>query len=104
MADILSQNEIDDLLNSNLGGDLSDSSSSEEGEDIVPVSTGRQKVFKPPRKDNSGFKFEYRSPVIKREQIIFNPNTPIESSKEKVVVRTLPNYSEYLRKKKTSLV
>ena len=95
MAEILSQNDIDDLLNSSLV--------EEDYNEVSSVPSGKQKVFKPPKQDNSGFKYEYRSPVIKRESVIFNPNLPIESTRKKVVVRSLANYASYLRKKKTQM-
>jgi len=103
MAEILSQNEIDDLLNSSLGDEVSEDAPSENMGDVGASPSGKQKVFKPPKKDNSSFKFEYRSPVIKKDRVIFNPNVSMESTQERIVVRSLPNYADYLRKKKTTI-
>jgi len=95
MPEILSQDEIDDLLNENLAEE-----DSEDKTNFGFASSGKQKIFKPPKKDNSRFKYEYRSPIIKKDRIIYNPKDRSDFNCEKVIVRSLANYALYLRRKK----
>lgn len=104
MAEIIEQKDIDDLLNSAIGEDLTTEAESSDVGGLAgegtPVSTGTQKIFKPPKKDTSGFKYHYRSPVIKKDRIIYNPRVDVNSTNDKIVVRSLGNYAQYLRNKK----
>lgn len=95
MAELLDQSEIDDLLNSNLGEDLF-----EQEDEYVSEKTPRAtKIFKSPKKVEFRFKYNYRSPVIKRNDIIYNPNSKAENNNGKVIVRDLINYAAFLRER-----
>ena len=102
MAELLSQSEIDDLLSSTLGEDSDPmASAGDMGGDVPAAPSGRQKIFKPPKKTIDSFKYEYRSPVIKRNNIVLNPMTDSEAGRDKIVVRSLANYADFLRRKKS---
>jgi len=102
MADLLSQNEIDNLLNSSL--EEESSSESDVGSDIVgqEKAIGRSKTFSFKKEKNIRYTFPYHSPVLKKEKVIFNPTPDVEVDESKPVVRSLKNYVEYLNFKKNS--
>ncbi|MCH7781680.1 hypothetical protein IID62_01295 [candidate division KSB1 bacterium] len=99
MAAPLSQDEIDALL-----GDtdaLDDSDPIELEADIAEEGsrkTGSKNIgireTKPFR-----FDFSYRSPILKSNDYVFNPNLEEKMENSTVVVRTISNYSTFLRKK-----
>ncbi len=99
MADLLNQNDIDDLLNSSISEE-SEQDSAGLGEHEA-VSTGRTKTYSFKTNKNIPFSFPYLSPIIKRNKIIFNPNPEIEKDRGKIVVRSLENYSKFLEYKKS---
>ena len=94
MADLLSQQEIDDLLNSSMSDD---EIMEEDTHEKLPH---ERKIYSYKVYKNSRFSFPYNSPVIKKENIVFNPNPESAELLNKVVVRTLDNYVEYLKNKK----
>jgi len=98
MADSLNQNEIDELLNANIGLD----ESGPEPEQFVRESKVNSKVFKRKKDTALRFVYQYRSPVIKKENVIYNPSNGMQSSNGKVVVRDLKNYALYHRKRSVS--
>ena len=94
MADLLSQNEIDNLLNSTI---TADETSTETGEVTKEKAQIKMRTFSFKVDKNIRFLFPYQSPVIKRENFLFNPGTDKEKDKNRVVVRSLKNYVEYLK-------
>ncbi len=102
MADLLSQNEIDNLLNSSL--EEESSSESDVGSDIVGQgkTTGKLKTFSFKKEKNIRYTFPYNSPVLKKENVIFNPGPDAEIDESKPVVRSLKNYVEYINFKRNS--
>ena len=93
MADILSQLGFDDLLGGGYEEEDSDSSDS-SGE---PVNTGERKslAFKGHIKPKH-IKVPYVSPVLKREEMLLNPDSNTNNNLTSVpVVRTLQNYKQY---------
>jgi len=96
MADLLSQNEIDNLLNSTI---TTDDTSTETGEVTKEKVQIRMRTFSFKRDKNIRFLFPYQSPVIKRENFLFNPGPDKENDENKVVVRSLENYVGYLKHK-----
>jgi len=95
MANHLEQNDIDELLNSNL--DLGTDEPENESEPVEKPF--HNKVFKSRRIKQLRFEYPYRSPVIKKENILYNPNNGNRSSNGKVVVRDLKNYAQFIREK-----
>lgn len=94
MADLLSQNEIDNLLSSTI---TADETSTETGEITKEKVQVKLRTFSFKRDKNIRFLFPYQSPVIKREKFLFNPGPDKEKEKNRVVVRSLENYVEYLK-------
>ena len=97
MADLLSQDEIDNLLNSTITADTPDETSNETGEVTKEKVQIRMKTFSFKKDKNIRFLFPYQSPVIKRGNFLFNPDPDKEDDENEVVVRSLKNYVEYLK-------
>lgn len=98
MADLLIQQEIDDLLNSSLLNDeITEKVSKADTNEKLPH---ERKIYFYKVNKNSRFSFPYNSPVIKKENIVFNPNLESVDFLNKVVVRTPYNYIKYLKNKK----
>ncbi|NVM04553.1 MAG: hypothetical protein HWN67_19680 [Candidatus Helarchaeota archaeon] len=97
MADLLSQKEIDQLLDSSITGDETSKDVVEGVQEKVLVKT---KTFSYKMDKNIRFPFPYYSPVIKKENIIFDPSPDVEDVENKVVVRSLKNYIEYSKNKR----
>ncbi len=101
MTDFLSQNDIDQLLNSNLGVD--DSSASPESADSgimgdsPGLNTPANKVYKLKREIRPSFDYRYQSPVFKSNDIVINPDSK-DVQNGKPVVRTLNNYVLFKKK------
>ena len=96
-SDFLSQEDIDSLLSS-----IEDET--EEKSEAGNKSRGREvvgKVIKGVDYELTDFVPVYRSPVIKRENVVINPAGDFRSHPGKQVVWTL---DEYLKKEKRSIV
>ena len=91
--------QLDKLMDLALNGDSgekeSESSNNNNDNDKLPV----EKVYRKPKKRVSSFKFPYQSPVIKSSNVIYDPESDISESVNKVVVRSLDNYMEYVMNK-----
>jgi len=99
MAAPLSQDEIDALLGDS--EELDDSGSIEMESDFAEDDsrkTGTKNVGIPVPKPFR-FDFSYRSPVLKTNDYVYNPNLEEKMEASTVVVRTISNYSTFLRKK-----
>ena len=94
MADILSQSEIDDLLNSVASPDEETAPDEKKQKTISSNKIFVHKIYK-----NSRFSFPYNSPVIKKENIVFNPVSGNGNHNDKTIVRTLDNYVEHRKNK-----
>ena len=101
MAELLNQKEIDELLAGALGeseaaaSTQTDSSSIGKSHSTKKFSYIKDTAFK--------YKYAYSSPVIKRERILFNPdtkNTP--GSPNKIIVLSLDQYTNTVQAKKRS--
>lgn len=102
MAEILSQNEIDDLLSANIGGDDTpdDQETAPAKSETIPVTEGgKRKYFKPQRQRAYRFQNIYKSPVIKKSSMVFNPDPTQKERDEIQIVRTLENYVAHLKHK-----
>ena len=99
MADLLSQKEIDDLLNSSISDDAPDAGGEEAGAS-ENVSTSKTKTFSFKENKNVRFAFAYHSPVLKKNSCVYNPAPTIEESDGLHIVRSLDNYVEYVKQKK----
>ncbi|MDP2628654.1 MAG: hypothetical protein Q8P15_02025 [Nanoarchaeota archaeon] len=105
MVEILDQKEIDRLMTMAMSPDESgeslDSTHPALGEEPVD---GR-KYFTPPKRNPIGFEKRYKTPLLKRRKIIYNPPTEIEENplhctrESPVVVRTLDNYNQMIEKR-----
>lgn len=97
MAAPLSQDEIDALLG---GGDDLDEPGSADIEDDLSDEPQRKQGLKNvglPVTKPFRFKIVYRTPILKSDDYIFNPSSEEEFDKSSTVVRTLSNYSLYLK-------
>ena len=98
MAELLDQKDIDELLNSNF-----DLNSTVPEEEIISKEVPKSsKIFKSRKNKTLYFIYPYRSPVIKRENVILNPSNGVSPLNGKIIVRDLRNYAHYLRKKNRS--
>ena len=98
MADVLNQNEIDDLLSSSMTAE--DAIEEAVGEETQTKTHTKTKTYSFKEDKNVRFAFPYHSPVVRRENMIFNPTPQSENFSSKTVVRTLDNYVKYLKNKK----
>lgn len=97
MADLLSQKEIDNLLDST----ISTVETSDKVDGITEEKVkSRPKTFAYNKIRNVRFIYTYQSPVIKRETMILNPDPNTVEIEGKIIVRTLENYVKYLKDKK----
>ena len=99
MADLLSQKEIDDLLNSSISDDTP-AADEDVGEAPEKTGTSRTKTYSFKKNKNIRFAFEYHSPVLKKETCVYNPEPAIEESENVHIVRSLDNYVQYLKHRK----
>ena len=95
MDNILEQDDLDELLNSQL--DLNPGE--QEIETVQMEKPLHNKVFKSRKIKSLRFVYPYRSPVVKRENILLNPNNGNDFSDGKIVVRDLHNYAQFVRDK-----
>ena len=100
MADLLSQKEIDDLLNSSISDDTPDAGGSDDAGGPEKTSTSRSKTFSYKENKNVRFAFVYHSPVLKKDTCVYNPEPAMEESEGVHIVRNLDNYVEYLKHRK----
>jgi len=100
MAELLSQKEIDQLLSETLGGGEEEKKDTQEQEVAEKLTKKKAKNFKYIEELGFRYKYAYKSPVIKKEKIVFNPDLSVDTIPGKTVVRTLDNYLEHLQYKK----
>lgn len=93
MADIIDQDEIESLLQSIETPSSDDVDVSKVDTDTTKTS----KIFKPRKTDICKFIYPYRSPVIKREKVVYNPSGDVPNGM--IAVRSLGNYNLYNQKK-----
>lgn len=96
-SDFLSQEDIDNLLSS-----IENEDSEKAGD--TDNSTGREvtgKVLKGVEYELVDFVPVYRSPVLKRENIVINPVGDLRSLSDKQIVWTL---DKYLKREKRSII
>jgi len=91
------QNELDELMNLAMnGGDDAKEEKKESSEDNPSVKDkAKEKIYREPKKKAANFKFPYQSPVIKKDNTIYNPEFDISDSEKKVVVRSPDNYYKF---------
>ena len=92
----LEQKDIDELLNNMINGGDSEEESSNKT--VIP----KEKIYRVSRKPVIKNVIPYRSPVVKREDVIYNPKNDVLCEGEKIVVRSLGNYIKYIMKEKNS--
>ena len=100
MAELLSQKEIDQLLSDTLGGGDPGGEAEAEVTETKPEKPKKSKNFKYEVEESFRYKYAYKSPVIKSNKFVFNPDKSIDTIPGKVIVRTLSNYVEHLNFKK----
>jgi len=88
------QKELDELMNLAMSG--SDNSEKEKVESSKNNPSEKDKVYREPKKKAANFKFPYQSPVIKKDNIIYNPEFEISDSGKKVIVRSPDNYHKFI--------
>lgn len=100
---IISQEEIDGLLgqmdikkNLNLEENTKRSSTNEEGNG----KPSKVKILKARKNNYLRYHDTYISPVVKSEQIIYNPNPKKPEPENGVIVRSLENWNAYAQKQK----
>lgn len=82
------QKDIDEILNS-----ISESDDWDGNSEKIIIN---EKVYKAPKKPISKLNAPYKSPVIKSENLLYNPESDICCSEKKFVVRSLGNYIKYI--------
>ena len=94
MAEPLDQSEIDDLLNS--AGDFDEPEIDDVGTDELDESAPRRKItnFRTPEEKPYRFNFRYKSPIVKSNNYLLNPNEENDPESSQPVVRTLSNYAQ----------
>ena len=92
---VISQNDIDELLNNAL------EIPEEDGDSTNTCKVEDDKVYRAPRIGAKRINFPYQSPIIKSRNVVYNPDNVTDkfSATEKVIVRSLDNYMEYIMKK-----
>ncbi len=90
MVDI-EQKEIDDMLNMAMSGD-----NKEEEQKSSKKISSKDKIYKKPKKNVNSFKSIYISPVVKSDNVLYNPESNIIDIDNKIIVRSLDNYAEYV--------
>lgn len=100
MADLLSQKEIDDLLNSSISDEASDSADESGSGTQEKRSSSRMKTFSFKKNKNIRFAFPYQSPVLKRNNFVYDPEPTVEETDEVHIVRSVENYVEYVKSKR----
>ena len=89
MAELITKNEIDDLLSSLDGDDSSDESGRGKGSKRVNIGG---KVFRGVNDIYSGFEEKYRSPILRNGGYILNPAETDALRTKKHAVWTLDEY------------
>ena len=86
----IEQKDIDELLNTiNSGNNLDETP---ENNEVID----EEKVFRIQKNPILKINIPYKSPVIKSENIIFDPESDINSSEEKTIVWSLNNYMKHI--------
>ncbi|MFC1729090.1 hypothetical protein ACFL6I_02025 [candidate division KSB1 bacterium] len=98
MAAPLNQDEIDALLSSDAFDD--EPLPEESGGEPEPAARtkSRTKHFGVPVNIPFRFKFTYRSPIIKSQDILIDPDPEEVQDSTVVIVRSLSNYAKYRKK------
>lgn len=99
MAEFINQQEIDALLNSvlnNPNDEKTDQKKEEKTDSTEPV---KNKYFKAQKAEGLRYPSLYRSPIIKKEDVVFDPVHHESEIDGKVVVRTLRNFLQSLQHK-----
>lgn len=94
MPDFMSQDEIDKLLSQVSRNDEIHEDMQEPEEEHVYVSHDSSKVYRIPEKPVENFKYGYRSPVLKAEDIVYNPPPHSRSSLDVKAVYSLEEYAK----------
>ena len=100
MAAPLSQDEVDALLSQDaVSGDTTENEeiSVQESHDATKTKS-KTRHFSIPESKPYRFKFGYRSPVIRSQECVFDPDPVKEFEPGMVVVRSLSNYAEFRKK------
>ena len=90
------QNELDELMNLAMnGGDNTEEE--KESSENTPTAKNKvkEKIYRESKKKVASFIFPYQSPVIKKDNTIYNPEFDISDSEKKVVVRSPDNYYKF---------
>ncbi len=96
MAAPLSQEEIDNLLDGQDSageGVLNEPSSADGNEPGVPRSS-KSKYFGISESKPFRYRFTYRSPVLKSNSFIVDPDPEVEQDPSATIVRSLGNYAK----------
>lgn len=96
---IIDQKELDKLLNITADEDVSNEEPENKSEESNNSNNkAKVKIFKKTidRVRKFSFTFTYVSPVIKQENMIYNPESSEETDDDKIVVRNLDNYMKSL--------
>jgi len=102
LEQVVEQDEIDRLLNEINGMNGEQSNAAETVESSISIGEGI-KVFKPFKKPVEKFTYPHKSSVIKKDNIILNPDNSYVPDKNKVVVYTLPCYLAKRKMKQAAL-
>lgn len=76
--------------------------SDSEEESSKKTISPKEKVYKVSKKPIIKNLIPYRSPVVKGEDIIYNPKNDVLYEGGKIVVRSLGNYIKYIMKEENS--
>ncbi|RKY89179.1 hypothetical protein DRQ09_01815 [candidate division KSB1 bacterium] len=85
---LLNQDEIDSLLNQINNENNSDTENKENENQLKTY----KKIFRPLKKSVEKFQFPRRSPIIKKENVVLNPEPSYIPKKNETVVYTLDGY------------
>ena len=101
MAELMSQAEIDELLKGTVSSTDADTAigGDELSTDMGSRQSQKAKTYSYPKKRELRFCFPYQSPVVKKEHYVLDPDPDFSAPDNTIVVRTLNNYVEYVRKK-----
>ena len=92
MAEMLSQNDIDNLLSGEIG-DVPEDTSSNNNE-LDSTSKSNVTYFRNHEKPSFRFHYKYRSPILKREKFILDPDAEDDLTPGTIIVRTLNSYKD----------
>lgn len=96
MAEFINQQEIDSLLNSVLNNPTEEKTDQKKEEKPESAEI-KNKYFKAVKEEGLRYPSLYRSPVIKQEDVVFDPDHNETESGGKIVVRTLKNFLQTMQ-------